>query len=472
MTEDLRTRAGHGGVEIDRLAIAMLLAVAAAGCKPLTSDLDVDVILPEDAVDLGAIDNISAVLDPGPTVTVETDGLEFALELELDPDDTLRILTLYLAQQQDLLAWGRTFEFTLERREPVGIFVGRPGRLSTYPLALELVDDGLQAAYVPGRGLVLLTSDGSTSFIDEISWAAESGASLTSPPPATDGVLVGDALGGAARVRWTEAVGLQRFDVGEDTWIDVELGGADAIAPRPGAAWWADADGTTLFLFGGGEAIDVVAIDLVPGDDGVLARVLEDVVLDAPRAGATAAYLARTDGDDGEQTIVCGGADDVPLVRLVERGLSLGPQGPWTGARCVQVDRGPADAAVLRMLCGGGIRADAPTPDAIELRFGPADAMPTLTEHPALLGDAMADVQWFADDVAVYAQGEGRLLPFTRPPGDAAWTASDPLPALRATGGTALALPTGATVLVGGRDSEGIPTTRMQLFVPDLPPGP
>jgi len=467
------------GIDVDRvrarlasagIVLALACAALGTGCKPLTTDLDVDVIVPEDAVDLGATDNVSAVLDPGPTITVPTDGLEFGLELELDPDDTLRTLTLYLAQQDDLLAWGRTFEFTLERREPVGIFVGRPGRLSTYPLALELDDDGLQAAYVAGRGLVLLASDGATTFIDEISWTAEAAATLETPPPASDGVLVGDALGGAARVRWAEAIGMQRFDVGEDTWIDVELAGADDIAARPGAAWWVDADGTALWLFGGGTATDVVRIDLVPTDDGPTAQLVPDVVLDGPRVGGTAAYLARDGSDDGEHTLVCGGQDDLPLVRLVESGSSHGPLGPWTGARCVQVDRGPADA-VLRMLCGGGIRADEPTADAIELRFGPAGSMPALevTEHPDLLGLAMPDVVWLVDDVAVYAQGEGQLRPFTR---DAWAPIGMPLPALRASGGTALPLPTGATVLAGGQDTDAIPTARMQVFVPDLPPSP
>src|SRR5215212_3885564 len=107
-------------------------------CKPITSDLLVDVILPENATDLESTNNVSLVLDPGETSQFETDGLDFSIELELDPSSTLRTLALYLAENEELLAWGRTAEFTLERRDPVGIFVGRPGQLSTYPIALDV----------------------------------------------------------------------------------------------------------------------------------------------------------------------------------------------------------------------------------------------------------------------------------------------------------------------------------------------
>ncbi|HET6586051.1 MAG TPA: hypothetical protein VFG69_21485, partial [Nannocystaceae bacterium] len=222
-------------------ALAALALAGGAGCKPLTSDLDVDVILPETAVDLEATDNVTLVLDPGSVSQFETDGLDFSIELELDPNATLRTLSLYLARGEELLAWGRTPEFTLERRDPIGLFVGRPGQLSTYPLALDVDDDGLLAASVFGRGVVLLASSGATTFIDEISWEPTAGATLSGPPAASDGALVGDAMGGAARVRWAEAIGLQRFDVGDDEWIDVELAGASAIDPRPDASWWADA---------------------------------------------------------------------------------------------------------------------------------------------------------------------------------------------------------------------------------------
>lgn len=449
-------------------ALVLVLAGAAA-CKPLTSDLLVDVILPEAAVDLDATDNVTLVLDPGDTSQFETDGLDFSIELELDPNATLRTLSLYLAIGPELLAWGRTAEFTLERRDVVGLFVGRPGQLSTYPLALDVDDDGLLAASVFGRGIVLFASNGATTFIDEVSWEPSAGETLATPPPPTDGALVGDALGGAARVRWADTVGIQRFDVGENAWIDVDLAGASAIEPRPDAAWWADADGTVLFVLGGGEATDVVAIDLVPkGDAPPAARIVADVALDAPRRLASAGVLVRDDSDDGEFTFVCGGDDDVGLLRLVEPGATIGPVGRWTAARCVQLDRGPADADAIRLLCGGGTRAATPSADVVELVFGPAgsetDAI--VVEHPDLLGLAMPDVRWFVDDVAVYAQGEGALQPLAR--ADLAPAAV--LPALRARGGHAVAMPTGATLLAGGLDPDGIPMTRMQVFVPALPP--
>jgi hypothetical protein len=450
------------------LARTCVLGLSATACKPITTDLLVDVILPENATDLEATNNVSIVLDPGETSQFETDGLDFSIELELDPSSTLRTLALYLAQNEELLAWGRTAEFTLERRDPVGIFVGRPGQLSTYPLALDVDDDGLMGASVFGRGIVLLASSGAVTFIDEISAEVASGATLANPPLATDGALVGDALGGAARVRWADGIGMDRFDVGEDEWIDVDLAGASAIEPRPGAAWWADADGTVLFVFGGGEATDIVAIDLVATEDAPpSARILPEIELDAPRKGASAGFVVRDDGDDGELTYVCGGEDDVELLRFVERGTSVGPVGAWTGARCVQLDRGGAEVT-LRLLCGGGIRADMPTADAVEFVLGPAgtDLPALVVDHPGLLGRAMPDIRWFVDDVAVYAQGEAALQPFAIASLEPALV----LPALRAAGGFALALPTGATLLAGGTDETGIPSTRMQMFVPALPP--
>lgn len=451
----------------------VLACVAGLGCKPLTTDLNVDLILPEDSTDYDATNNVSVVLDPGDTTQFETDGLDFSLEVELDPDDTLRTLAVYLALDTELLGWGRTAEFTLRRQDPVGLFVGRPGKLSSFPLVLDLDDPALQAAHVAGRGIVLLEPAGATMFIDEISWEPQSAATLPNPPSGLDGTFVGDSLGGADRVRWEQTIGMQRFDVGGDEWIDVDLAGADAIGPRPGAAFWSDADGTALFLFGGGEATSIVQIDLVPPDDeesGSLgARIVSDIELDAPRQDATATVLVREGGDEGEVTIVCGGLDDVELVRLVEPGVSIGPVGPWTGARCVQVDRGAADAEVVRMLCGGGVRAGTPTADVVELVFGPADTPwgptnPEVVEHPDLLGLAMPDIRWFVDDFAVYAQAEGALQPFA----SADLAAMDVLPALRASGGSTLALPTGATLVAGGVDVEGIPTTRMQLFTPAL----
>jgi hypothetical protein len=109
-----------------------------------------------------------------------------------------------------------------------------------------------------------------------------------------------------------------------------------------------------------------------------------------------------------------------------------------------------------------------PTSDAVEFVLGPAgtDLPAIVVDHPGLLGLAMPDIRWFIDDVAVYAQGETALQPFaiaTLEPGLV-------LPALRATGGFTIELPTGATLLAGGLGDSGIPSTRMQLFVPALAP--
>jgi hypothetical protein len=457
-----------GAKECGALALA---CVAGLSCGPRTTDLHVDLIVPEDATDLDATNNVTMVLEPGDTNQFEADGLDFSLELELDPDDTLRTLTTYLALDTELLAWGRTAEFTLQRKDTVGLFLGRPGKLSTFPLVLDLDDPALQSAYVYGRGVVLLDTSGATTFIDEISLVPASAATLSNPPTGTDGTFVGDSIGGASRVRWNDAIAMQRFDVGGDEWIDVDLESAADIGARPGAASWSDASGSALYLFGGGEATSIVEIDLVPTSAGSPdARIVADVELDTPRRGASATVLLREESDDGEVTILCGGEDDVALVRLVEPEESLGPVGPWTAARCVQVDRGPADAAALRMLCGGGVRAGTPTGDAVELVFGPAASggsvgTVTVLEHPDLIGLAMPDVRWFVDAVAVYAQGEGALQPFAV----ADWAPGEVLPALRARGGSTVELPTGATLVAGGEDQDGIPTSRMQVFTAALP---
>jgi len=111
-----------------------------------------------------------------------------------------------------------------------------------------------------------------------------------------------------------------------------------------------------------------------------------------------------------------------------------------------------------------------PTSDAVEFVLGPAGTglPPIVVDHPGLLGLAMSDIRWFVDDVAVYAQGETALQPFDL----ATLAPALVLPALRASGGFTVELPSGATLLAGGSDGMGIPSTRMQLFVPALPPLP
>jgi hypothetical protein len=445
-----------------RLALAGLVGVA---CQPVTTEVDIDVVVPEDADELEAANNVAAVLAPdGASYSGVADGLDFSIELELDPDDTLRTLALYLAQDDTLLAWGQTAEFTYGAAQSgIALFLGEPGALSTFPLVLDLPDDLLLAAAAPGRGVVMLSSTGATSYIDGFTLETLEADPLADPPAADDGALVGDANGGVMRVAWASGLRAHRFDPGEDAWIDVEHDGADAVGDRPGAAWVVDGASQVLTLVGGGERLDVVAIDLVPRDGGTLLAGRVDVPdLDAPRAGAAAMWATREDGDDGEDIVVFGTGDARGAVWLVRAGLALGPEGPWTGGRCVQLDRGTSES--VRVLCGGGMRGDAPTGDALVLTLG-ADGTASALDRPALLVPPMPSPLWFVDELAVYAQGEGVLVPHDI----ATLTAGEPRTGLRARGGQQVALESGATLIVGGSDPMGVPTTRIQVFTPALP---
>lgn len=446
----------------------LVLALGVAACGPVTTELSVDVIVPEDADDLEQADNATVVLAPdGASDTVVADGLDFSISFDLEPDDTVRDLELYLANDETLLAWGRTPSFTYGGiGDGLAVFLGRPGALSTFPQVLDLPDDQLLATYCPGRGAVLLASDGAASFVDGFSMQLFEASPMEDPPMPGDGVLVGDALGGAIRVRFS-SLHAWRYDPGDDEWIELELDGAGELGSRGGASWLVDADGAVLSLFGGGDATDVVAIDLVPRDDGTGTRasVVEGLALDAPRVGARATWVTRTDGDAAEDSLVFGtGTSELPVVFLVQRAVALGPLGRWTGGGCVQLDPGAADADV-RVLCGGGVRDDTPVADGVLVTV-PKEGEPTAVELPALLDRAMADPLWLADEVAVYAQGEGVLLPID----PATLQVGAPTAALRQGGGQLVPLEGGATLLVGGRDLASVPTTRIQVFTPNLPP--
>jgi hypothetical protein len=89
-----------------------------------------------------------------------------------------------------------------------------------------------------------------------------------------------------------------------------------------------------------------------------------------------------------------------------------------------------------------------------------------VNERAGLLGAPMPSPRWLIDDLAVYAQGEATLVPFDR----ATLALGDPRPALRARGGQLVALEGGATMVVGGSDPTGAPTTRIQVFTPALAP--
>ncbi|MBC8071955.1 MAG: hypothetical protein IAG13_26745 [Deltaproteobacteria bacterium] len=451
----------------NRGRVVALLVQLSWGCAPTTTDIDIDVIVPEDADDLEAADNVTAVLAPdGAQQTVSADGLEFSLSMELDPDDTVRDLELYLANDEALLAYGRTPPFTFGGASGgLAVFLARPGALATFPTVLDLPDDLLLGAAVPGRGVAMLSSDGATSFIDGFRLEIFEAEPLVDGPLADDGVLVGDALGGAMRVSFA-SIDAWRYDAGDDGWIAVELMGAAALGNRADASWLVDSDAAVLYLFGGGASTDVVAIDLVPREDDsrTYAAVVDGLALDDPRIGARASWVTREDGDTGEDVLVFGTATDSQAAAyLVQRGVALGPVTRWSGGGCVQLDPGRANADV-RMLCAGGIRDGLPVADGLLVTV-PEQGEPTATELPNVLDRPMPEPLWLADDTAVYAQGEGALVPFDR----ASLQAGEPIAALRTGGGQLVPLEGGATLILGGRDAMGTPTTRIQVFMPRLP---
>lgn len=460
----LRVRGLALAEALARLGLCGLCLLMSAGCPPNTQEIDVDVVTPEDTDELEAANNVAMVLEPGGGIfSGVADGLDFDLSVSLEPDDELRTLALYLARDESLLAWGRTAAFTYAAAaRGISVFLGQPGGLSTFPLVLDLPDDGLLAAAAPGRGVVLLSSTGATSYIDGFTLETLEAASLSAPPAADDGVLVGDINGGVMRVAWSDGLRAHRFDPGDDTWVDVEHVGADAVGARAGAAWVVDGDAQVLSVIGGGAMLDVVAIDLAPDDDGTLAvGTVAGLQLDATRAGASARWATRDDGDVGEEVVLFG-ADDptLPVLYLLRAGAATGPVGPWRDGQCVQLDPG-TDGAPVRMLCGGGTRDDVPTGDALVLTLG-RDATASVELRPALLEPPMPSPLWLADDVAVYAQGESVLLPIDR----ATLARGEPRTGLRGRGGQTVPLEGGATLVVGGSDATGAPSARMQVFTP------
>ncbi|HWB80669.1 MAG TPA: hypothetical protein VG755_37155 [Nannocystaceae bacterium] len=446
-----------------------LLLCATLGCGAITTDIGIEVIVPEDSDDLEAADNATVVLAPdGAQRTVTADGLDFALELELDPDDTVRDLELYLAHGETLLAWGRTPSFTYSGvGDGLAVFLGRPGALATFPTLLDLPDDRLLATASPGTGAVLLSTDGATSFLDGFTLEMREADPLIDAPLADDGVLVGDALGGALRVSFS-ALKASRYDPSDDEWIDLEIHGADPTDVRTGAAWLVDGDAAVLSLFGGGTNTNVIAIDLVPREDGsgIAVGVVEGLALDRTRTGARATWVTREDDDDAEDELVFGTGDDDDIAAgwLVERNVGVGPIGRWTQGGCVQIDPGAGNSDV-RVVCGGGVKSGTPTADGVMVRV-PKTGVPSAMELPGLLDRAMPEPLWLVDDVAVYAQGEGVLLPID----PATMQAQPAIAALRAGGGQLVPLEGGATLLVGGRDLASVPTTRIQVFTPSVPP--
>lgn len=442
------------------LATLALLLIALGGCEPSQRPLGLEVVLPEDAGDLEAADNLAFALEPdGLSGTVAVDGTNFELQLVVEPDLVPRRLSLYLADGDELLAWGESAPF-FTAGEDVGMamFLGRPGRLSTFPADLgSTPDPDLLAARAIGRGMLLLDGDGDTFLLNEFDLRAEAGARLSGAPAPADGVLAGAEDGGALRVAWAEGLAAWRYDPSDDLWSELSLPD-DVRMARPGAASIARDDFTRLFVIGGGGRTDGIVLATVPDAEGSLeVGPIEALELDVPRDGASASWLPG----DGGGVLLFGSEDpSVPVLFDTARGEAAGPGGPWVGGRCIALSDSPA-----RTLCLGGLRDGEATPDAL-LVSGDGSVteliglMPTPLEDPLLIGD----------EGAIYAQGEGALFRLSRaietPTTEAIATVQES--ALRARGGHIVGLGTGASFLVGGTTPDGGAVDRWQVFQPAL----
>ena len=457
-------------------ALLALLALAAACAEPV--EVALKVILPEDAADLDRADNAALALDPdGLVVNYGVDGTDFALSLELERDDVQRTLTLYLARGAELLAWGRSAPFVLSRSdEPLALFLGRPGALSTFPGAIATPEPELLAAEAPGRGALFLAPDGGTYLFSERTLTVAAGAALDldDPPAPSDGALVGAASGHVLRLSFAgDAPRGWAFDPGADAWSPLSFTGDLDLGPRPGAATLVDAARASLLIFGGGDRTDIVEISLLADPDAHHPITRLDLPLDAPRPSARAAWILRSDTDAGEGALLFGSDDPaLPVALFLPAGGSvaapLGPPGPWQAAACALLDLDADEGAPLRVICLGGIRGESATADALLLTFPPPGAASAIeaVELPEWLPQAMPDPHLFADAHALYAQSGDLWLrvdrsDLTRVPAQG--------PAQRVLGGHSVSLGTGVRVLLGGIDADGDPVDRWQVFTPALP---
>lgn len=463
--------AGLSAAELRRrLGLASLLLVAACVNEV---PFAVKVLVPDEEPTLERADNAALELTPGGASNFDVDGLDFSLEVSLEPDDTQRTLALYLAEGKKLLAWGRSAPFVLSSpTEGLAVFISPPGQLARFPGAIAEPDPELLVAVAPGRGAVMLDSAGHTALLNEFTLETDSGATLDAAdlPAPDDGALVPDTGGGVWRLGWAGALRGYRYDPGGDAWTTGLFVG-DELGPREHAAWLVDAALERVLVFGGGERSDIGQIDLRAETDGTHTVTLLDDPLDGPRRRARALYVTRADTDEGEGVVIVGGDDPArPLAYDVGRRLAFGPAAAWTGLQCAPLAAGPADE--VRILCVGGLRDGTPSSAGLLLHFpAPAeDKDPSLELVADLIPEAPADPRLFADDASLYAQFAG--------PEGGTWrridrqdltTEATPGPALRARGGHSVSLGTGATFLLGGWTADDHAVDRWHVFVPALP---
>lgn len=430
---------------------AALCASGTTGCQPITTDVDVQLLLPESRTELSRTNNVSVVLEPeGFARTVATDGLDFGLSFEVPPDSTLRTLSVYLADDDTLLAWGRTPPFRYgSATSGLGLLVAYAGALAPVDFEFAEPDAAVRVAPVADQGALLLSSDGSALFLDAYTYTLRAAESLTDGPAADDGLMVQAADGGVVRVAWHQGLAAWRFDAAANTWQSLALEGD--LDPRPGATAWVDDTRQTLWLAGGGDVPDVRTLSLL-GDEPRDVAAAEGAILDGPRAGATGAWI------DGHPVLVGGEDPSLPAAWQADTAQGGGPIGSWIDLACAPwLDEPP------QLLCVGGQRDGTPTADGlrIELRDGGLQVEPL----PDLLPRPLTEPLLFPDGDALYAQGDGHWLRIER---DDLLATEQPSASPRGTGGSVAVLPSGLTLLVGGLDSDGAPLDRWYAFAPQV----
>ncbi|MEM9456333.1 MAG: alanine racemase [Myxococcota bacterium] len=437
------------------LALGALAAAlsfwGAAGCQPITTDVDVQLLLPESRTELARTNNVSVVLEPeGFARTVATDGLDFGLSFEVPPDSTLRTLSVYLADNDTLLAWGRTPPFRYgSAATGLGVLVAYAGALAPVDFEFAEPDAAVRIAPVADQGALLLSSDGSALFLDAYTYTLRAAQSLSDGPAADDGLLVDAADGGVVRVAWNEGLAAWRFDTATNTWQSLVLEGD--LDPRPGATAWVDQTRQTLWLAGGGDAVDVRTLSLL-GDEPRALVPVEGAALDGPRAGATGAWL------DGRPVLV---GDDDPSLAVVWRAdtaQAAGPIGAWINLACAPWLEDPP-----QLLCVGGLRNGVPTADGLRIVLGDGDL--SVEPLPDLLPRPLTEPLLLSDGDALYAQGDGHWLRIER---DDRSATEQPSACPRGTAGSVAVLPSGLTLLVGGLDTDGAPLDRWYAFAPQV----
>ena len=466
----------HSGELRRRLGLlAFMFAAPMPACESEVP-FSIKVVLPDDTEALARANNAALELTPGGAENFEVDGLDFSIEVKLEPDDVQRTLSLYLAEGETLLAWGRSAPFLLSSPvDGLALLIAPPGRLSSFRGTITEPDPEILVGVAPGRGAFMLDGEGHAALLNEFTLASDIAATLDEDlPPSTDGALVPDTGGGVWRLAWAERLRGYRYDPGDDEWTTATFSGPD-IGARPGAAHVVDASLERVLLLGGGTHADIAQVDLVADNDQSFTVEILTTPLDGPRSGATALYITREASDEGEGLVLVGGDDPaLPLAYYIATdrdGAGLGPAEPWTGLQCAQIDLTPGADDELRVLCLGGLRGGAATTAALVLHFPPAseDKAPTLEIVPDLIPDAPTDPRLLADGSYLYAQyagpAGGQWLRIDRT--DLA-TTSEPGPALRARGGHSVSLGTGATFLLGGWTADEQPVDRWHVFVGSL----